>query len=161
APDGTVINFTMVSGPGAFVGGATSCTTSGGTGSCTVVITSTTPGTWGAWGGADGTLSGVPLHCETNTGKLGDSAEAHKDWARRGANIQISPLTASNQTGTNHTLTGHVNVSPAGAGFVNAPDGTVISFSIVSGPGSFVGLSSCTTSGGTGSCTVVITSTTA
>src|SRR5262249_8044642 len=76
------------------------------------------------------------------------------------ANIQITPATATNPVGTNHTLTGHVNVNP-GAGFVNAPDGTVINFTIASGPGSFVGPSSCTTTAGTGSCTVVITSNTA
>jgi uncharacterized repeat protein (TIGR01451 family) len=75
------------------------------------------------------------------------------------ANIQITPATATNPPSTNHTLTGHVNVN-SGGGFVNAPNGTTINFSIVSGPGSFVGPSSCTTSGGTGSCTAVITSST-
>jgi hypothetical protein len=75
------------------------------------------------------------------------------------ANIQITPASAVNPPSTNHTLTGHVNVN-SGGGFVNAPNGTTISFSIVSGPGSFVGASSCTTSGGTGSCTAVITSAT-
>src|SRR5262249_42078315 len=64
---------------------------------------------------------------------------------------QISPLTATNEVGTNHSLTGHVNVN-TGGGFVNAPDGTVITFSIVSGPGGFVGPPSCTTAAGTGSC---------
>src|SRR5262249_26585305 len=69
------------------------------------------------------------------------------------------PGTAANAVGTPHTLTGHVNVAPDGVTFSNAPNGTVISFSIVSGPGSFVGgVNSCTTSGGTGSCTVQITS---
>jgi len=74
------------------------------------------------------------------------------------ANIQITPATAQNPLNTNHTLTGHVNVN-SGAGFVNAPDGTTINFSIQSGPGSFVGgVSTCNTAGGTGSCTVQITS---
>jgi uncharacterized repeat protein (TIGR01451 family) len=75
------------------------------------------------------------------------------------ARIQVTPATAQNPIGTNHTLTGHVDVDDGlGAGFVNAPDGTVINFSIANGPGSFVGPSSCTTAGGTGSCTVAITS---
>jgi len=73
------------------------------------------------------------------------------------ANIQISPLTAVNPVSTTHTLTGHVNVNP-GSGFVNAPNGTTITFSITGGPGSFVGSPTCTTTGGTGSCTAVITS---
>jgi hypothetical protein len=157
APDGTVISFSVVSGPGNFVG-STSCTTSGGTGSCTATITSATPGTTVVRAATDVTVLGVALHRATNDGLPGDSPDAQKTWLTPGANIQISPLTATNNTGTNHTLTGHVNVSPVGAGFVNAPDGTVISFSIVSGPGSFVGPTSCTTSGGTGSCNAVITS---
>jgi uncharacterized repeat protein (TIGR01451 family) len=76
------------------------------------------------------------------------------------ANIQITPATAVNLLGQTHTLTGHVNVSDGGS-FVNAPNGTSITFSIVSGPGSFIGPSSCTTTGGSGSCSVQITSTTA
>jgi hypothetical protein len=149
-----VINFTIVSGPGSFVG-PTSCTTSGGTGSCTVVITSSTPGVTVVHAATDVTVSGVLLHRETD-GANGNSGNATKNWVD--ANIQISPANASNPVGTNHTLTGHVNVNTGVGGFVNAPDGTVISFAIASGPGSFVGPSSCTTSGGTGSCTVVITS---
>jgi hypothetical protein len=79
------------------------------------------------------------------------------------ANIQITPATAVNPVGTNHTLTGHVNVNP-GTGFVNAPAGTVISFSLTNTLGAtatFVGPNQCTTSGVTGSCTVVISSPTA
>ena len=40
------------------------------------------------------------------------------------ANIQITPATATNAVGTNHTLTCHINVND-GTGSVNAPDGTV------------------------------------
>src|SRR6185436_3690642 len=64
------------------------------------------------------------------------------------ANIQITPSTATNRVGTNHTLTGHVNVSADGTNFTNAPDGTTINFTIDGGPGSFVGnLNSCQTTG--------------
>jgi hypothetical protein len=73
------------------------------------------------------------------------------------ANINISPATSNDVVGTSQSLTGHVNVN-SGGGYVNAPNGTTIGFSIVSGPGSFVGPSSCTTAGGTGSCSVTITS---
>ena len=55
------------------------------------------------------------------------------------ANIQITPATATNAVDTNHTLTGHVNVSNDGATFANAPAGTLITFTKVSGPGTFVG----------------------
>lgn len=73
------------------------------------------------------------------------------------ASISITP-DGVNEVGTTHQLTGHVEVNPSGT-FVNAPDGTVIDYAIVSGPGSFVGGDDdCTTSGGTGSCSVSITS---
>jgi hypothetical protein len=158
APDGTLITFSIQSGPGSFVGGANTCITSGGTGSCTVQITSGTPGTTVVRAATDVTVAGVSLHRATADGLPGDSADAQKLWEFRDANIQISPPTATNEIGTNHTLTGHVNVD-TGSGFGNAPAGTTINFSIVSGPGSFVGgVNSCTTVGTTGSCTVQITS---
>ncbi len=50
-------------------------------------------------------------------------------------NIQITPANANNELGSPHVLTGHVNVND-GTGFVNAPAGTQINFTIVSGPGS-------------------------
>ena len=45
------------------------------------------------------------------------------------------PLTASNEIGTNHTLTGHVNVSTDGVTFTNAPAGTVITFTLANANG--------------------------
>jgi uncharacterized repeat protein (TIGR01451 family) len=275
APDGTTINFSIVSGPGSFVG-PNSCVTAGGSGSCTVTITSSTTGLTKIRAATDVTVGGVALHRETGDANVGDSADASKLWASAkitiapsatnevgqphtftvtlskesgngfvaapnehvdvtltdangashsaptgscttagantdangqctitftsgaagtvtghatatlnvggttitvstggaagnsgdavktfvDANIQITPTSAINPIGTNHTLTGHVNVNTGTGGFVNAPNGTTISFSIVSGPATFVGPSSCTTAGGTGSCTAVITSST-
>jgi uncharacterized repeat protein (TIGR01451 family) len=75
------------------------------------------------------------------------------------ANIQINPPTANNPIGTTHTLTGHVNVNAGAGSLTSAPNGTTINFTL-SGPASFVGPSSCTTAGGSGSCAVVITSNT-
>jgi len=72
------------------------------------------------------------------------------------ANIQITP-TATNRVGATHTFTAHVNVND-GTGSVPAPDGTQITFAIDSGPGTFSGANPCTTSGGTGSCTINLTS---
>ena len=79
------------------------------------------------------------------------------------ANIQISPSAATNPVGTNHTLSGHVNVN-VGAGFVNAPAGTVITFTITNAGGAnatFVGASTCTIQDTSGSCNIVISSTAA
>jgi hypothetical protein len=275
APDGTVINFSLTNSNGAsaaFVG-PSNCTTSGGTGSCTVVINSATGGSTSIHATTTLSVAGVSLTRATGDGLAGDSADATKNWAAArisiapsatnevnhahtftvtlekdtgggfapaagetvtvactagngatptapspasgttngsgqftftvnsptagtdtcnatstlningvsitvatngsggsgpatktwvDANIQITPQQANNPTGTNHTLTGHVNVNAGnGAGFVNAPDGTVISFSLTNSGGAtavFVGPSTCTTSGGSGSCTVVISS---
>jgi hypothetical protein len=69
----------------------------------------------------------------------GDTSGANKEISRIvDANIEITPASATNPTGTNHTLTAHVKVN-AGTGYANAPNGTTINFAIVSGPGSFVG----------------------
>src|SRR5260370_29812838 len=54
-------------------------------------------------------LNGVTLTRATGDAKVGDSANASKNW--EDANIQISPLTAFNEIGATHTLTGHVNVN--------------------------------------------------
>lgn len=72
------------------------------------------------------------------------------------ANIGITPATSTDPVNDHHVLTAHVNVNP-GTGFVNAPDGTIVSFAIVSGPGT-LSSTTCTTAGGTGSCTDTLTS---
>src|SRR5262249_5973816 len=77
------------------------------------------------------------------------------------ANISITPLTANNPVGANHVLTATVMINDGSGGpFVPAPDGTQIMFSIVGGPGSFTTANPCTTSGGTGSCQITLTSNT-
>jgi adhesin/invasin len=155
APDGTTISFTVLSGSGS-VAPAT-CTTSGGTGSCAVSLTSATTGATTLQASTSVTVGGLSLTRTTGDTHAGDSGNAVKTWVD--ANIQISPLTATNEVGSPHVLTAHVNVS-SGGGFANAPDGTTIAFAKVGGPGS-LSASSCTTSGGTGSCTVTLTSSTA
>ena len=132
APDGTTINFTIASGPGSL--SAPSCTTTGGSGSCPVTLTSAVVGTTVVNASTTVTVSGVSLTRTTNSVGL-NSGPANKIWDSADANIQISPLTATSLVNTGHTLTGHVNVNP-GTGSVNAPDGTTISFTIASGPGS-------------------------
>ena len=85
-----------------------------------------------------------------------NSADAVKTYVD--ANIQITPPTATNRVGTNHVFTAHVNVNNGTGGFQNAPDGTQISFTIDSGPGTLTTANPCTTTGGTGSCTITLTS---
>ena len=68
------------------------------------------------------------------------------------ANIQINPPTATNPINTTHTFTAHVYVNDGrGAGFVNAPNGTVITFAIVGGTSArSVPGNQCTIASGTG-----------
>src|SRR5439155_21809706 len=70
------------------------------------------------------------------------------------APITITPPTATNAVGTNHTLT--ITVTASGGTLDN---GTATA-SITSGPGGFVGPPTCSYTGGgtTASCTVIITS---
>src|SRR5262249_58653596 len=85
-----------------------------------------------------------------------NSSDAVKTYVD--ANIQITPPNATNRIGQVHTFFAHVNVNDGTGGFQNAPDGTQISFTIDSGPGSFTTTNPCTTSGGTGSCQITLTS---
>src|SRR5206468_3513951 len=115
----------------------------GNTATCTLTINSDNAGTFTANATAQVTMGGVTVTRSTsgNSGP-GGSGPATKLFVD--ANIQITPTNATNPIGTNHTLTGHVNVN-SGGGFVNAPNGTTITFSIVSGPGTFVGPNTCAT----------------
>ena len=103
-------------------------------------------------------IIGLYSNCAENPGYIsgGVIGQAQKNWVD--ANIQIAPATATNEIGTNHTLTITVNAS---GGTIAAGGGTATA-SIASGPGSFVGANTCTYTGGSASasCTVVITSAT-
>jgi hypothetical protein len=96
------------------------------------------------------------VHVETD-GHGNNSGDAVKTFVD--ANIQITPLTATNRVGDPHVFTATVQVNDgSGAGYVNAPDGTQVSFTIDNGPGSFTTPNPCATSGGTGSCQITLTS---
>src|SRR5262249_11868491 len=155
APAGTLITFTILSGPGSFVGGVNTCTTVGATGSCTVQITSATPGVTVVRDSTTVSVNGVSLTRSSGDGLAGDSVDAQKNWVD--ANSHITPAPAANGVGPNLPSTRTRRASDV-TGFVNAPAGTLITFTILSGPGSFVGgVDTCNTVGGTGSCTVQIT----
>jgi hypothetical protein len=72
------------------------------------------------------------------------------------ARISITP-NGTNVVGDPHEFTAKVEVN-SGTGFVNAPAGTQVTFTIDSGPGSPNPPTSCMTVGATGSCTTTITS---
>src|SRR5262249_37307319 len=137
-----------------------SCTNAGAntdaSGQCTITFTSNSAGQ--VSGSATSTLNinGVSVTVTTD-GTSGNSGPAVKTFVD--ANISITPLTANNPVGANHVLTATVNINAGGGGpFVPAPNGTQITFSIVSGPGGFTTPNPCTTSGGTGSCSITLVS---
>ena len=88
APIGTTITFSLPSGPASFVGPST-CTTAGGTGSCTVVISSSTAGATTIRAATDVTVGGVTLHRQSGDAKVGDSEDAAKLWADDGVRTDI------------------------------------------------------------------------
>ncbi|MFN2463513.1 MAG: beta strand repeat-containing protein [Candidatus Dormibacteria bacterium] len=161
APAGTTLTFSFTDAHGAhtaFVGGNT-CLTVTTTGSCSASITSTTPGQTTISVKATVTLAGASVTRTTGDGLSGDSATALKTWVD--ANIAISPLTATDAVGDTHTLTATVKTNAGdGAGYVTAPKGTMVNFSLTNtngATGAFVGgVHSCTTT--SGSCSGQITS---
>ncbi len=142
-----------------FVGGNT-CTTSAA-GTCTITINSTTTGKTVVKAAADVTVNGVVVHAETD-GSSGN-APAVKHWVD--ASLTLTPHDATNNVGDPHTFTATLKFDRGdGKGFVAAPDGEQIDFSIAATVPAGVGTlddSSCLTAGGTGECTVVLRSDTA
>jgi RTX calcium-binding nonapeptide repeat (4 copies) len=156
AGESVTVTLTAANGANPVPAGPFNLTTNAA-GQVSATFSSQTAGTVSGHAASTLLIGGVPVHVETD-GVPPNSSDAVKTFVD--ANIQITPQVATNPVGSNHTLTGHVNVN-AGSGFVNAPDGTVISFSLLNASGAtatFVGANSCATAGGTGSCTVIINS---
>ena len=78
------------------------------------------------------------------------------------AKIAVSPLTATNETGIDHTITATIQ-QDTGSGFASAPDGTTVTFSLANNTATAtfkpVTGTTCTTTGGTCSVTITTTST--
>src|SRR6266536_3942375 len=166
AAAGEHVSFTLTDSSGAtsaLNAASSTCDDAGAntdsSGQCLIVFNSNTAGK--VTGHAASTLSvagSAPITVETDN-VAPNSGNAVKTYVD--ANIQITPQSATNPVGVNHVFTGHVNVNTGSGAFANAPDGTQISFTIDSGPGSFTTANPCTTAGGTGSCTITLTSATA
>ena len=131
---------------------ATTGTDAGG--NCTITFTSASAGQVIGHAAVDV----LGLHRET-TGVAPNSADAVKTFVD--SYITISPSEATNPTNTTHVFTAQVFVDDgAGSGFVAAPNGTLVTFTLLPGSvGSFVGGNTCTTTAG--ACSVTTTSATA
>ena len=187
ATDGTCVTAAIDSGPGSFVADSgdcdgdtisgNDCVTSGGTGQCTVTITSSVTGVTVVSACATVTIFGTDFFVCTDgtstTPPPGDnSAPATKRWVD--AKIEISP-DGVNEVGETHTLTATVSQDKGdAAGFVAAPNGTCVVFSLTNSLGATATFTTpddgndCNSAGGNlndcqtaaGSCSVTITSNT-
>src|SRR3989475_729386 len=145
----------ITSGPGSFVGSPTCNYTGGGaTASCTVVITSATTGTTVVSATSSVPLTDAGSVTRTTNGTAGNSGPANKTWVD--ATIAITPATATNAVGTNHTLT--ITVTAVGT-TVGSGTATVF-FSMIRRPPRSTLFPYSTLFRSTASCTVVITSAT-
>jgi hypothetical protein len=131
------------------------------TATCTLTIDNDLPATFTADATAVVSIGGVDLTRSTAAGANhgpGGTPSATKTYVT--ATIGLSPLSANDPVGDLHTLTATVTTDNGSGDSTQpaaAPDGTVVDFSIVSGPGSLAS-PSCTVSNGLGTCTDVLTS---
>ena len=154
AAAGETVTFSIDSGDATFVGGIDSCVTDG-SGQCSLSIVSNTTGDNTISATSDVDVNGITI-TRTTDGTGNNSGPANKTYVD--AKIEIAPLVATNRAGDDHVLTATVMIDD-GSGFVLAPDGTQIDFSLLNDTAatSFVGgIDSCTTTGG--SCSVTISS---
>ncbi len=147
APAGESISWEILSPPGSL--SSDTCLTDNA-GQCSVTLSSDATGTTSIGASWDGTIS-------VSEG-VADASATATPVAKRWVDVQLalSPLDGANQINNDHELTAVLEFD-TGSGFEPAPDGNVITFAILTGPGSLVP-ASCTTSGGTGSCSVLLTS---
>jgi len=158
----------IVSGPGGFVGPAT-CTYTGGsaTANCHVTITSSASGTT-----VISATSDIPVNGETITRTTGTAANsasggsdnASKSWAA--ARIQITPASATNEVGHEHTFTVTLSKDSGTGSFVPAPGEHVsVTLADTLGASHSDPTGSCTTAGpntdANGQCTITFVSLTA
>ena len=133
-------------------------TVNGNQATCTLTINNALPDTFQANVVAVVSMGGVSVTRSTsgNAGP-GGTGPATKTYVT--ANIGLSPLVATDPVGDLHTLTATVTTNNgSGEGQPQAaPNGTVVSFTLVSGPGALAS-PSCTVSNGLGTCTDVLTS---
>jgi hypothetical protein len=172
------VTFTIQSGPGEFTtpddgndcngngNNLDDCTIAGGSneGDCSAWIVSNVSGTTVV-------RACAPIPIDTNGDGATDvtknrctggasNPDGEKVWVN--AKIRLTPPTDTNFIYDTHDITCWIKINKGdGAGFVNAPDGTLCDADIDSGPGSFVNNDDdCLVDGGDGNCVITITSST-
>ncbi len=161
-PDGTIVTVTLTDDDGAAATGVVDgCALGATAGTCTVSFTSATGGTVTGHAAIDLTLAALAVHRETD-GVAPNSDDAVKTFVD--AYITINPPEATNTVGDPHTFTVNVQQdSGDGNGFVDVPDGTIVTVTLTPSAGATIGLIDDTCDGpGTvgGECTVTFSSST-
>jgi hypothetical protein len=130
---------------------------------CTVTVNDTEAGVFEVDASVTATVGGVSITRDTaGTSGPGGNSGASKTFVD--ASIAINPPSANNPIGAPHVITATVRQNTGSGGFVAAPDGVTVTFSLQNAGGAtaaFVGGNTCLTAGGTGTCTVTINSATA
>ncbi|HET9564071.1 MAG TPA: SpaA isopeptide-forming pilin-related protein [Mycobacterium sp.] len=132
-------------------------------GQCTLTFTSASAGTVTGNASVALTVGGVALTRSTS-GNAGPGGSGAATKVFVDAKISVSPLTDTNGITELHTITATVQQDAGnGSGFVNAPDGTLVTFTLLNNTANAVfvpaGVNTCNTTGG--SCSIQITSATA
>jgi hypothetical protein len=166
AASGAHVDVTLTDGSSAVHTSPTgTCTNSGpntdSNGQCTITFTSNTNGTVTGSATASLTVDGVPLSRSTN-GQSGNSGTVVKRFVD--ANISISPPSAVNEVGVEHTFTITTNAFPAGTTATLSPPTPSISTNLSPTP-DLENVSTCnnptsSNGGNTYTCTVKIKSST-
>ncbi len=159
ANDGTIVNVTLTDGNGAsHILISDNCISPGTVnGTCSVTFTSNSAGTVTGHASADVLVSGSLFFVETD-GVSPNSGDAVKTFVD--AKISIAP-DDTNSVSEDHTFQVTVQQDDgSGAGFVNAPNGTIVTVTLTDAGGAVNSVSSNTCSTGTvgGVCSITFTS---
>jgi len=139
--------------------GAATCLTAGGTGQCSITISSTEAKTFTASAKVTHAhVSGQPLTRETGVQpnmSLGGSNVAAKRYVD--LRIKVSPLTDDNAVNQSHTFTALVEEKIGDGNWVAVENGVTVEWTVSPEP-STPGAATCATAGGTGQCSITISS---
>lgn len=152
APEGTEVTFSIESGPGE-LDPLSGVATTDSNGEATIELVSDTPGITKVSAMAEIDVGGVIIEIETD-GEGGNSGPAEKTWVD--ARISIGE-DGTNMVGDPHTFTAHVEIND-GTGWMDAPEDTMITYSIVSGPGALTPLDGIAYTDSNGEATIILNS---
>ena len=152
APEDTEVTFSILSGPGE-LDPASGISYTDSNGEATIELVSDTPGITEVSAMAEIELGGVTIDIETD-GEGENSGPAEKTWVD--ARISIGE-DGTNMVGDPHMFTAHAEIND-GTGWMDAPEDTMITFSIVSGPGALTPADGIAYTDANGEATIILNS---